>query len=212
VIVILKCFQRFRYSTGYFHNKTIFGGYTILIKVTLTGKLTHKGVRIMATTKQRQAAKRNIKKAQAVWKSMSSRAHARRQPEGRARQRPGAGGGEFYRVEVRPKTEFVTFRTQDVGKKGDIERLAGKRKSGSWDTQAWLISKDSAHVARGKLVADTRAAEKVLMTLGSPPKHIGGLRFKARPTPNIPERAKPTTAMRRAQMSNIRKAQAVRWR
>ena len=83
----------------------------------------------MATTKQRQAAKKNIKKAQARWRSMSSRQHARSQPEGKDRERPGAGGGNFYRVEVRPKDKFVTFRTQDVGSKGHIERVAGRRRA-----------------------------------------------------------------------------------
>jgi len=37
---------------------------------------------IMATSKQRTAAKRNIRKAQAAWRSMSRTAHARAQPEG----------------------------------------------------------------------------------------------------------------------------------
>src|SRR5205809_957840 len=86
---------------------------------------------------ERSSAKKNIKKAQKAWKNMSSRQHALAQPEGRARKRPGAGGGEFFRIEVRPKSEFVTFRTQDVGDKGGIERLAGKRSSGSWDTATW---------------------------------------------------------------------------
>jgi hypothetical protein len=37
----------------------------------------------MATEKQRQAAKKNIKKAQSEWTSMSSRQHSKAQPEGR---------------------------------------------------------------------------------------------------------------------------------
>src|SRR5438874_562937 len=70
----------------------------------------------MATQKQREAARRNVKKAQAAWKAMSPEQHARAQPQGRGRQKPGTTGeGEFYRVVVRPKEEFVTFRTQDVG-------------------------------------------------------------------------------------------------
>src|SRR4051812_19674807 len=59
---------------------------------------------IMATQKQRAAARKNIKKAQAAWQSMSHRQHALAQPEGRKRQKPGTGGGgEFYRITVRPK-------------------------------------------------------------------------------------------------------------
>ena len=94
---------------------------------------------------------------------MSSRAHSRAQPEGRGREKPGATGeGEFFHVEVRPKGQFVTFRTQDVGEKGGIERVSGKRASGSWDTQKWLISKEQAHVEDGKLIPDTFDAREVL--------------------------------------------------
>ena len=165
----------------------------------------------MATEKQREAARKNIRKAQAAWQSMSARQHARAQPEGRKRKKPGtAGGGEFYHVAVRPKEEFVTFRTQDVGEPGHIERLAGKRSSGSWDTVKWLISKEDAHVDHGQLIPDTEEARKVLDELGSKPVHVKGDMFKAQPRPNVPEREKPTAAQRRAQRENIKKAQAAR--
>ena len=79
----------------------------------------------MATAKQIAAAKKNIKKAQKAWKEMSHTEHARAQPQGRSRKKPGTTGeGKFFRIEVRPKEEFVTFRNQDVGEPGGIERLA----------------------------------------------------------------------------------------
>jgi hypothetical protein len=133
----------------------------------------------------------------------------RAQPRGRSRAKPGSrGGGEFFHIEVRPRREFKTFRTQDVGSKGGIERVAGKRGSGSWDTQKWLISKEHAHREGRRLVGDTADARKVLKTLGAPPTHLNGDRFKAKDRPNVPERRKPTQAMRRARTTNIRKAQA----
>jgi hypothetical protein len=165
----------------------------------------------MATAKQRQAARKNIKKAQAAWQNMSSRAHSRSQPEGRGRAKPGTTGkGEYYHIEVRPKSEFSVFRTQDVGKRGGIQRVAGKRGSGSWDTQKWLISKDEAHIEGGKLVPDTAEAREVLKSLGSVPAHTSGDRFKAAPRENVPEKKKPTPAQQRARLANIRKAQAAR--
>jgi hypothetical protein len=89
----------------------------------------------MATEKQRAAARKNVRKAQYAWQSMTPRQHSLAQPEGRARKKPGTGGGgNYFHVAVRPKTEFQTFRTQDVGKPGGIQRVAGKRQSGSWDT------------------------------------------------------------------------------
>jgi hypothetical protein len=165
----------------------------------------------MATAKQRQAARKNIKKAQAAWQSMSSRAHSRSQPEGRGRAKPGTTGkGEYYHIEVRPKSEFSVFRTQDVGERGGIQRVAGKRGSGSWDTQKWLIGKNEAHIEGGKLVPDTVGAREVLKSLGAAPAHISGDRFKAAPRENVPEKKKPTPAQRRAQLANIKKAQAAR--
>lgn len=165
----------------------------------------------MNISKQTEITRAKIKKAQAAWRGMSHRARALAQPQGRSRAKPGTTGeGGFYHVMVRPKTEFVTFRTQDVGQKGGIERVAGKRSSGSWDTQKWLIGKDQAHLAGGHLVADTSAARKVLENLGSAPVHVSADRFRARPRRNVPESAKPTPAMRRAQRRNIRKAQAAR--
>jgi hypothetical protein len=162
-------------------------------------------------TKRKSAARKAIRKAQAVWRRMSSRARARAQPQGRGRAQPGArAGGAFFHIEVRPRREFKTFRTQDVGKKGGIERVAGKRASGSWDTQKWLIGKEHAHRAGRRLVADTAAARRILKTLGAPPSHVAGDRFKAKDRPDVPERAKPTPAMRRARARNIRKARASR--
>src|SRR5437588_12554465 len=109
----------------------------------------------MATEKQREAAKENIKKAQKKWQEMTPRQHSLAQPEGRKRAKPGTkGGGDYFRIVVRPKEEFTTFRYHDVGGPGHIQRLAGKRESGSWDTQAWLISKQDAHIENETLIAD----------------------------------------------------------
>jgi hypothetical protein len=131
-------------------------------------------------------------------------------PAAKARRaKPGARGtGRFFHIQVRPKSEFVSFRNQDVGGRGGIERLAGQRANGSWDTQKWLVGKTQAHLDGETLVADSVAAEKVLSQLGSPPRHLGGDRFIAKPRRVIPESKKPTPAMRRAQSTNIQKAQA----
>jgi hypothetical protein len=132
-------------------------------------------------------------------------------PNRSARRKPGASGkGAFFHIEVRPKFEFVTFRNQDIGARGGIERVAGRRENGSWDTQKWLVSKALAHVEDGSLVADTSAARKVLDMLGSRPRHSGGDRFKAKPRPDIPASDKPTPAQKRAWERNIKKAQAAR--
>lgn len=167
----------------------------------------------MATKRQKSTAKRNIKKAQARWKSMTKRQHSLAQPQGRSRAKPGTTGkGRFYRIEVRPKSEFVTFRVQDVGKKGGLERLAGKRSSGSWDTVTWLVEKKDAHVKSGHLMIIGQKARTVLKNIRGHITHIKGDVFKALPRRNVPEASKPTPAMRRAERRNIKKAQAARRR
>jgi hypothetical protein len=132
-------------------------------------------------------------------------------PKVRRRKKPGTGGqGAYYHVAVRPKSEFKIFRTQDVGEKGHIQRVAGKRSSGSWDTVTWLIGKEDAHVERGKLVPDTEGARGVLDELGSKPIHVKGDAFEAKPRRNVPESEKPTPAQRRSRRANIKKAQSAR--
>jgi hypothetical protein len=134
---------------------------------------------------------------------------AARTKTGRAKPRT-TGKGEFFHIEVRPRSEFKIFRNQDVGEKGGIERVAGRRATGGWDTQKWLISKEHAHIEGGRLVPDTEDARKVLESLGSVPTHISADRFEAKDRPNVPEAEKPTPAQKRAQQRNIRKAQAAR--
>ena len=165
----------------------------------------------MATEKQRAAARRNIKKAQAKWKSMSKRERSRAQAKGRERAKPGTGGdGDFYHVTVRDKNDFQTFRTHDIGDDGGIERVTGQRSSGSWDTVKWLISKEMAHKRGNTLVADHDDARQVLEELGSKPRHVEGDLFTAKPRPNVPEKDKPTPAQERARRTNIKKAQQAR--
>lgn len=167
----------------------------------------------MVTTRQKAAARENIQKAQQKWQGMTSRERAAAQPEGRKRAKPGTTGeGDYYRIVVRAKDQFATFRYHDVGDKGHILRLAGKRSRGTWDTQAWLISKQDAHMEGEKLIADTTDARNLLESLGSKPMHVKGDVFEAKDRPNIPERKKPTAAQTKARLENIKKAQEARRR
>jgi hypothetical protein len=129
--------------------------------------------------------------------------------QSRHRAKPGSRStGRYFHIAVRPAREFVRFRIQDVGRRGGVQRLAGQRTNGTWDTQKWLIEKTDAHVENGRLVPDSAAARKVLTSLGSNAIRVSGDRFRAKPRRNIPETEKPTPAMRRARMKNIKKAQA----
>jgi hypothetical protein len=143
--------------------------------------------------------------------STNGKSHKATQSNGRTRKKPGSGGsGNYYHVEVREGDDFETFRTQDVGDPGHLQRVAGKRESGSWATVKWLVSKEDAHVENGKLVPDTKDAKDFIKKLGSQPVQVRGDRFKAKDRPNVPEKAKPTAAQTRARRQNIKKAQAAR--
>ncbi len=167
----------------------------------------------MATRKQVTAAKKNIKKAQKKWKSMSPRSRALAQPQGRKRAKPGSTGrGQYYHITVRPKSEFTSFRVQDVGRKGGVQRVAGRRPSGSWATHKWLISKTEATKFGNKLINPSPEAKKVLLGLSSTAKLTVGDKFTAKPRKNIPEKKKPTRTQKRARSRNIKKAQGARRR
>ena len=143
----------------------------------------------MATQRQSQTATKKSSKSQ-----------------GSRRQKPGSGGqGNYYHIEVRDGGEFETFRTQDVGDPGHLQRVSGKRASGSWATVKWLIGKEDAHVEDGKLVGDTKDAKDLLKKLRTRPVKIRGDRFEAKSRRNVPERSKPTAAQTRAGRQNSRK-------
>ena len=127
------------------------------------------------------------------------------------RKAPGSTGkGRFYRINIRPKGEFTSFRVQDVGKKGGLERLAGHRASGSWDTVTWLVEKKDAHVKNGHLMITGAKARTVLKNISGHIYHVKGDIFRAHPRKNVAEASKPTPAMRRSQKANIKKAQRAR--
>jgi hypothetical protein len=118
----------------------------------------------MATARQRAAARRNIRKAR----------------KGRRRAKPGtAGTGDYFRVVIRDKGAFASFRTHDVGRTGHVQRLAGRRASGTWATQAWLIAKSDAHRDGDRLVGDTVGVRRVLRSLRRRPTHVKGDVFRA---------------------------------
>jgi hypothetical protein len=113
----------------------------------------------------------------------------------------------FFHIEVQPKEAFVEFKTQDIGREGGIERIAGKRAGGAWSTQEWVIAKDQAHVERGTLIGDTVDARRVLTMLGSEPRHIKADRFSIHGHTGMPADVSPTLAPRRAGLSNVQAPQ-----
>jgi hypothetical protein len=125
----------------------------------------------------------------------------------KARAKPAARRRGFFHVEVQPREAFMAFKTQEIGRDGGIERVAGKRAGGAWSTQEWLIAKDQAHLERGTLIGDTVDARRVLTMLGSEPRHIRADRFTIHGHTGMPADASPTLAPRRAGPGSVRAPQ-----
>lgn len=118
--------------------------------------------------------------------------------------------GNYYHIEIRPRDDFVAFRTQDVGRRGHIQRVGGQWSTGYWTTVKWLISKQDAHLQAGILIPDTPAAKEVLDQLGSRPVRMLGDRFKARPQPNFSEREHSLAAPKRKSEPETKKPRVKR--
>ncbi len=137
---------------------------------------------------------------------MSARERALSKAVGKKRARSGTKGeSDYFRIVLRPKEEFSTFRYHDVGEKGHIIRLAGKRSSGSWDTQVWLIGKSDAHIEGDTLVADSEDARRLIESLGSKPKHVVGDVLEAHDRPNVPESKKTNRGAKESQARKYKK-------
>jgi hypothetical protein len=81
------------------------------------------------------------------------------------------GCGDYFYLEVRPRTQYKFFRFHDVGEPGHIQRLAGQKDDGSWEDQGWIISKRDAHMEHHFLKADSKNAEEILEIYG-PAHHV----------------------------------------
>lgn len=89
----------------------------------------------MSTTRQRTAAKANIRKAQAPWKSMTPRQHALAQPEGRAAHEIGNG----RRGKLLPRRSAAQQGIPEREKPTLAQKRAGSAKSQESAGHAWQV-------------------------------------------------------------------------
>jgi hypothetical protein len=121
----------------------------------------------MTTTTQR-AANSNTEQTHVLWQEMSFH----KSKKALAGNGVKTGSSDCYRIIVRPKEQFASFKTQAIGNPGSsLQRLAGRRRnSGTWATQAWLVNKSSAHIEGKTLVADSKDVRDLIRQLGSKPQ------------------------------------------
>lgn len=79
---------------------------------------------------------------------------------------------DFYLIIVRPKAEFVAFRFCGCGHSNRNHQLEGQTGQGNWNTQAWYISKNEAHIDEEKLVGDSEEAKSIISSLKSGLSHL----------------------------------------
>ncbi len=75
------------------------------------------------------------------------------------------GQGEYFRIIIRPSSDFIKLRMEASADADVIQQINGKRADGRWNTQSWLIHKSAAHLEADKLVADNQHAKKLLQAL-----------------------------------------------
>lgn len=102
----------------------------------------------------------------------------------------------------------MEIRTHDL--ELGIERVAGKRAGGSWNSREWLIAKDQAHVERGMLIGDTVDARRVLTVLGKEPRRIKADRFTIHGPSGMPADARPSLVRRRGGLTHAQAQRSAR--
>ena len=97
------------------------------------------------------------------------------------------GNGQYYHVEVRPKTEFSAFYTEDVGRRKHSMLVLGKqKKDDKWATHKWLISKGDAYISdRGELKSEDHRIQQILDYVDGNLVHKERDTFYIRPHRNI---------------------------
>src|SRR5262245_42378236 len=106
---------------------------------------TRKTPRRKSATKRTSARSKPAARSKAKTKTKARAKTAKSKPRAKSPARQVTSSAKrrgFFHIEVQPKEAFVEFKTQDIGRDGGIERIAGKRAGGAWSTQEWVIAKD----------------------------------------------------------------------
>lgn len=70
---------------------------------------------------------------------------------------------KYFQIEVRPKEDFVLFRTEEAGFPGNTLLVMGKQKNGHWATHKWLIDKKDAYITPdGKIKSDDFTVQRII--------------------------------------------------
>lgn len=121
----------------------------------------------MGSSKRVNAAKNNSNTSRVRFSWANLTAHNWATGKDRRTHQRIEDSGEYYRIILRPREMFVSFQIHEPDQPNMLLRLSGKRKDGSWSTQAWLINKSGAHVEGDRLVADAEEVKKLLKGLGT---------------------------------------------
>lgn len=77
----------------------------------------------------------------------------------------------YFRIIIRPRKQFVAFHTLETREPSSVQRLAGHRPASVRANQTWLLSKEIAHVEKGRIIPDTSEAVELLAAFAHEPVH-----------------------------------------
>lgn len=97
----------------------------------------------MAITKGKRTRRKTVRRASGEVHASTTKVRNQR-----------AVKGKVYRLKLGPSSRSHSAHISKAGRAGAAG--SGRRSSGSWDTQKWLIGKKLAHVVKEKLIADFR--------------------------------------------------------
>jgi hypothetical protein len=77
----------------------------------------------------------------------------------------------YFRIIIRPRKQFVAFRTLGAEAPSSVQRLTNHQPMSIRPNQTWLLSKEIAHVEKGRIIPDTSEAVELLAAFGHQPVH-----------------------------------------
>lgn len=86
--------------------------------------------------------------------------------------------GTYYRIIMRPRSNFVSVRSETPTGLNKIQQINGKAPNGQWSTQSWLVRKDGARIENEVLIGDTKAIRSLLKALNGIVQRTKGDEFK----------------------------------
>lgn len=92
--------------------------------------------------------------------------------ERRLQKIPRFNEGEYFRIIVRPRKKFLTFKSEPISSDGMLQQIHGQLPDKRWSTYAWLVNKQGAKAQEKTLVATTTSVTHLFRALNKKIIHV----------------------------------------